>query len=338
MNKQRIAIFLLVVLAGGALVAYWPKSNSSKGSDEPTETETTTVLKPAPVFNADSAMAFTAKQVAFGPRVPGTQAHRACAAWLVQRLKGFGATVIEQNFTATYYDGKSAPAKNIIASLNPAAPKRILLAAHWDTRPIADKDDERKDKPIDGAIDGATGVGVLLEIARVISSHSQKPQVGIDFIFFDAEDNGQPEGYQTTNNDPTQYWCLGSQYWAKNLHQPGYSAYFGILVDLIGAADAQYPREGLSMQYAPEVLTNVWRIAKQLGYGNYFLDQNSGAIIDDHQFVNEVAKIPMIDIIDLRTNGSFGAYHHTHDDNLKAVNINSLKAVGQTVVQVLYQE
>lgn len=209
--------------------------------------------KPYPSFNADSAYAFVQKQVDFGPRVPETPGHKATQDWLIQRLEDFGFMVQRQDFQANTYDGLTWDLTNIIASYNPSAKKRILLGAHYDTRRIADKDTERMNEPIDGANDGASGVGVLLEVARVIGTGGLKPEVGIDIILFDGEDDGEPEFSSMRSNEQV-WWCLGSQYWSQNKHQANYSAYYGILVDLVGAQGARFYREGFSRQYASGIL------------------------------------------------------------------------------------
>ncbi len=334
MKNKRTALFLLVIFVLGGVGYYF------KSCQDSTTTQTEeAALKKSAVFNADSAYAFTAQQVAFGPRIPGSKAHKACAVWIITKLKQYGATVIEQNFTANIYDGRNLPSKNIIGSINPTATKRILLTAHWDTRWVADKDSVNKDKPLDGASDGASGAAVMLEIARSIHAEALKPNVGIDFIFFDAEDYGETDDFPG-NHDPKS-WCLGSQYWAKNKHIANYSAYYGILFDMVGAKGAEFPFEMGSKMYASDVFTNVWHIGNRLGYSHYFLEQEGANITDDYVAVAETAKIPMIDILDFRvSNGQhdFGSYHHTHADNMSVIDKNTLKAVGQTTLQVLYQE
>lgn len=297
----------------------------------------------APAFSADSAFHFLEKQLAFGPRVPNTPAHVKAATWFVQKLKSYGFEVTEQNFKPVNYEGKVLNAKNIIASTNPAAAKRILLAAHWDSRPIADKDDERQKQPIPGANDGASGVAVLLEIARVIHESPKKPEVGVDIILFDAEDWGEALDYKKDSGLEYGGYLLGSDYWSKNLHKPGYSAFYGILLDMVGGKNATFRYDETSMQSAPTIVKKVWETGSQLGYSQYFLNESGGSIYDDHVPVIINAKIPMIDIIDLKSSfGSSGAEffkaHHTHDDNISAIDKNTLKAVGQTVLQVLYNE
>ncbi|WP_162416237.1 M28 family peptidase [Cyclobacterium roseum] len=304
-------------------------------SEEKAEEEFT--AKPYPSFNADSAYAFIQKQVDFGPRVPNTPAHRETGDWLVQTLEGYGFSVTEQEFTATAYDGKELELTNIIGSFRPEASKRILLAAHWDTRRIADKDTERIDQPIDGANDGGSGVGVLLEIARVLHTDSLKPDVGIDVVFFDGEDDGEPE-HQNFRDGSQVWWCLGSQHWSKNPHSRGYTAYYGILLDMVGGKNARFHKEGYSMQYAKNLVDKVWDYAHRLGHGNFFLMRRTEAITDDHLFVNKDANIPMINIIEYSPDYGFGHYHHTHEDNMDLIDRKTLSVVGETVLFTLYQE
>lgn len=293
----------------------------------------------APDFNADSAYTYVQKQVDFGYRVPNTTAHLACGDWLVSELQRYGAEVTEQSFRKKAYDLKVLNLRNIIGTFNPQAKKRILLAAHWDTRHIADNDTINDEKPFDGANDGASGVGILLEIARQVSM--QSPDAGVDIILFDGEDYGQP-------NDDDKYpqmqnsWCFGSQYWAENKHKPNYNAHFGILLDMVGAKNARFAKDGVSQYFAPSVVNKVWNTAQRVGYGNYFWNHQSPQITDDHLYVNELAKIPMIDIVEYNATspiGSyFGDYHHTHRDNMELIDKNTLKAVGQTVLEVIYNE
>lgn len=334
MNRSRIALILLIlfVLSGGY---FWLSTGRSTDST----TATAPTIVPSPDFIADSAYAYIAKQVAFGPRIPNSAAQIACRDWLAAELKRHGWTVSLQAFSANRYDGLKMKGYNIVAQYNPSAAKRILLAAHWDARAMADKDSVRQKEPIDAANDGASGVGVLLEIARQITAAKTKPNVGIDIVLFDLEDHGEPHDF-TGNSSPTS-WALGSQHWAANLMPAGYKPYYGILLDMVGAKGALFPHEGSSMQYAPGIVRSIWATASDLGYSNYFLDEDAFGISDDHTAVNEVAKIQMIDIIDLRPmNGGyeFGSYHHTHQDNLQNIDKATLKAVGQTLLQVLYRE
>ncbi len=308
--------------------------------ETPEEPAKKMVLKPCPAFSGDSAYDFVAAQVKFGPRVPNSAPHKQCKDYFYAQFSKFGFSPIIQNFEATAYNGTKLTSYNVIASYNPKATKRILLAAHWDTRPYNDKEatDSTQFKPIDGANDGASGAGVLLEIARTIAQAEKKPTVGIDIILFDSEDYGHPEHHK---GGSAEYWCLGSQYWAKNKHKPDYTAYYGILLDMVGAKDAKFYREGTSLQYARDVTYSIWEIGNALGFTHYFKNLDSPALTDDHLFVNTIAKIPMLDIIEFDPSGGesyFAKYHHTLNDNMQIIDKNTLKAVGQTVLQALYNE
>lgn len=319
----------------GTAAALLLASCGTEPTEQPkTEVKTTTVevkKVPTPDFNADSAYAYVKAQVDLGPRVPGTAAHAKCADYLAAKLKSYGfEVVIPTNQTVRTYDQKQFALKNIIASFNPNAQKRIMICSHWDTRPISESDTKDKDKPSDGANDGASGVGVALEIARQVSI--SKPGVGVDIIYFDLED------YGTNGNE--DFWCLGSKYWSNNLHKPNYYADFGILLDMVGGKEATFVKEAYSMEKAPAIVNKVWDAAGTLGYGKYFLPQTKNFVgADDHVPVNENAHIPCIDIIQYnQVTGGFPDYHHTHKDNMDAVDKNTLKAVGQTLLEVIYSE
>ncbi len=293
----------------------------------------------APLFNADSAYVFIADQVEFGPRVPGNSAHSNCALWLEDKLKSYGGKVTIQDFKTRTYDNVARNGKNIIASFNHDAVKRIILMAHWDSRPFADHDDneELHNTPIDGANDGASGVGVLIEMARQFSIKS--PTVGVDIILFDLEDWGPPHSMDITYDE--EYWGLGSQYWAKNPHEYGYSAVFGILLDMVGAKNAEFRREYHSNREARFVVDLVWNTAADMGYRDIFIDEPGGQITDDHYFVNKYAKIPSIDIIHLDPNSknrSFFDHWHTINDNMEVIDKQSLQIVGDVLMNVVYNE
>jgi len=308
--------------------------NKSKAQQQPK----TKKIVQVPEFNADSAYYFVDKQVSFGPRVSGLSSHEQCANWLLSKLKSFSDTVIMQPFKTRTYDNITRQGKNIIASFNLKKEKRVLLMAHWDSRPFADYDEDvsKHRDPIDGANDGASGVGVLLEAARQFGIKS--PEVGVDIVFFDLEDWGPPNDLDMYSED---YWGLGSQYWSKNPHVFGYQASYGILLDMVGASNPTFRKEYFSRQYAEFVLNKVWQRAYDLGYGSYFLDEDGAAINDDHVYVNEYAKIPSIDIIHLNpigSNKSFFKYWHTTGDNMDQIDQQSLKIVGQVVLDVVYHE
>ncbi|WP_339903856.1 M28 family peptidase [uncultured Cyclobacterium sp.] len=313
------------------MAACGDKTSSEKRSEEVIN------YRASPAFNADSAYAYIQQQVDFGPRVPNTEAHKATGDWLVQKLESFGLAVTEQAFQDKAYDGKVLQLRNIIGSYKPEASKRILLGAHWDTRRIADKDTENLEEPIDGANDGASGVGLLLEIARVLHTDSLQPDVGIDFIFFDGEDDGEPE-HRNFRDTSQIWWCLGSQYWSETPHVQGYSAYYGILVDMVGGKNARFYKEGYSVQFAKNIVDKVWGYAHHLGFGDFFPMRNAEAITDDHLFVNQNANIPMINIIEYSPDYGFGLYHHTHQDNMEIIDKKTLAVVGKTVLFTLFQE
>lgn len=290
-----------------------------------------------PNFNADSAYNYVAEQLAFGPRVPGSEAHAQCAEWFIDFFNEKADTVYVQEFRTRLYNGKSIDGKNIIASFNPEAKKRILLAAHWDSRPFADHDPDRTkwNTPIDGANDGASGVGVLMETARILNENPIN--TGIDIILFDLEDYGAPQYLNLmTNHD----WALGSQYWSKNPHIYNYKAYFGILLDMVGAANPRFPKEYYSQQFAPSLSNEIWKIARELGYSDYFINEIGHPINDDHIYVNTAANIPMIDLIHLEDNenSSFYPYWHTIKDNLEQIDPNTLGMVGDVVLNVIYNK
>jgi hypothetical protein len=211
---------------------------------------------------------------------------------------------------------------------NAKNPKRFVLAAHWDTRPQADEDPMHPTTPADGANDGASGVGVLIEIARQLQTLN--PQMGIDIVFFDKEDGGEQGGR-------TETWCIGSQHWSDMALEEGYEAQNGILLDMVGAKDATFAFEDHSVHYNQPLLLETWKTGQQLGYGNHFVNVTGNMVTDDHVFMNQFAGIPTIDIIhfDINTRNSFPDHWHKHTDNMDVIDANTLKAVGHTVLQVV---
>jgi len=303
----------------------------------PTAKDSITVEINVPPFNKDSAYAFVQKQVDFGPRVPETSGHQACANWLKQKLTDYGwQTQFQQAEIDGYKRGERMNITNIIASYKPELKNRVLLCAHWDTRYHADQDTARIDEPILGADDGGSGVGVLLEIARVIGENDLN--LGVEIVFFDAEDQGESDSPRPSE----QTWCLGSQYWSKNLHEMAAKPRFGILLDMVGYTNARFPMEGVSTKRAPAIHNAVWQEAHELGYTDLFLREKIGDLVDDHVFINDIAHIPTIDIINIPTNpaanGTFGYYWHTHKDNMDVIGKHTLNAVGRTLLNVLYKE
>lgn len=285
-----------------------------------------------PAFSADSAYRFIAEQVALGPRVPNTEGHQKGRDYLVQKLEDYTDKVYVQDITADRYDGVSMKGYNIIGTFNPESSRRILLLAHWDTRFISDQEnsEEARQKPVLGADDGGSGVGVLLEIARQLSL--QRPEVGVDIFFTDLEDQGK-------SNDPDgTTWAIGAQQWAKNPHVKNYTAEYGILLDMVGAKGAQFPKEGVSQNYAPQFHDYVWTMANSMGYGHLFISKRlSGGVVDDHLFINEIAQIPTINIINKPSDQSFGDHWHTQEDTMDVIDKNILRAVGQVTTAVVYR-
>ena len=336
---------LTLLAAAVCLLTACPSEKPAETASQPSAT--TDAAPKAPAFNADSAYAFTAKQVAFGPRVPNKPAHVACGNYLVAKLKSFGLTVREQPFTAMTFDGTQIKGRNIIAQYQPQAARRVALFAHWDTRPFADaeKDKAKRLLPLDGASDGASAVAVAMEIIRTLSQQPEQmaPNVGVDVILVDAEDWGYDagliEGQKNLLQDNGDGWCLGSQYWAKNMVPPNYKAEYGILLDMVGAKDGHFTREGTSLEKARSVVDKIWNTAAKIGYSDYFLFKDTGAITDDHVYINQ-AGIPTVDIYDHPAYGEeyFPAYHHTTADNMSLIDRKTMKAVGQTVLQVIYNE
>lgn len=289
-----------------------------------------------PVFNADSAFKYIEAQMAFGARVPGSAAQQQCADWLSNELKRFGAEVFVQRTNVVVYNGTKLPAINIIGSYNPNAKSRVLIMSHWDCRPMADHDPDpaKRNQPVPSANDGASGVGVILELARQASL--KMPAVGIDLFLTDAEDYGAPEDWDGEHTE--EQWGLGTQEWCRSPHTPGYKATYGILLDMVGAKDATFHQEYHSKLYASDILQRVWDTAQRLGHGRYFRRSEGGAITDDHVFVNRMRHIPTIDIIDTRPqdNGSFFPYWHTTDDTSDKLSTETLFAVGDVLMHLIY--
>ncbi len=348
--KQIIAIVLiaLMVLSIGYVSFFSGGEQSTVTKPQPSKPAEKRPEVVAPAFDEEQAYQWVSKQVAFGPRVPNSKAHKECGQWIAEKLTEYGAAVTLQETVLQAYDGTPLQVKNIIGSYQPEKKDRILLCAHWDTRPFADKDPNQQlwKKAIDGANDGGSGVAVLLEIARQLQK--QPTAVGVDIVFFDAEDYGTPDferGKEYLNPGYQSSWCLGSQYFAKNLPIPGYNPRYGILLDMVGASDALFNKDDYSVSVAGDVVNLVWNTAAKLGYASYFAANEINGVIDDHVMLGN-AGIRCIDIIDTRMQIAamglgayqFGPFHHTHKDNMDIIDRNTLKAVGQSVMQVIYNQ
>ena len=292
-------------------------------------------------FSADSAYHYIAQQVAFGARVPGTEEHAACGDWLVKKLAQYGAQVQSQYGTMPNYAGEEQALRNIVAYLEGNTQHAILLCAHWDSRPWSDEEPlyENRFAPVIGANDGASGVGVILEIVRQLSIRRAQGEYipSVQIILFDCEDMGTPTHY--TGKEREHTWCLGSQYWAKELkiQNSKFKIQYGILLDMVGDPSATFPREYFSMTHAGNYVEQLWRTAAQLGYGRYFVNQAAYPITDDHYYVNTIAGIPCVDIIDYKPqNGTgFAEWWHTQQDDMRNINRQTLKAVGETVITTI---
>lgn len=298
------------------------------------------------VFVADSAYAYIQAQVYLGARVPGTDAHQQCRDWIMRQLQQWGVSVYEQQGEMVDYQGKMQPVRNIVAHIEGTAQSMpaVMLCAHWDSRPWCDEEDEYDNRflPVPGANDGASGVGVLMEIARQLQILRNDKSIlfpSIDIVLFDCEDMGTPTHYTGKQREHT--WCLGSQWWAKCYAQTPIDKrvryQYGILLDMVGDPSATFPKEYYSMHYAPSYTERIWRIASSLGYGRYFIAQNAYPIVDDHYYVNTIAGIPCVDIIDYKVNTETGFpdWWHTQRDDMRNINKQTLQAVGETVINVI---
>lgn len=326
MNRKYIFLSFLIV------ATLFSSCKSNKQVEE--------VLNPVgPAFIADSAMAYCQAQCDFGPRTMNSKAHDLCEEWIINKFKGFGLEVETQKADLTGWDGTKLHSTNIIAHFNPQAERRILICAHWDSRPWADNDPDSTNwrKPVLAANDGASGVGVMLEVARLLQNDTTLA-IGVDLVCFDAEDYGTPQ-WAEKNEDSEKTWALGAQYWAKNLPE-GYNPQFGILLDMVGGQGAKIYQEHFSLRYAASIVDKVWSAARHAGFSSVFANEVGGGVTDDHIPVNE-AGIPTVDIIpfypDCRQS-SFGPTWHTINDDMEHLDINTLKAVGQTLIQVIYSE
>ena len=330
---MKVILLSLLLLLSFALTGCKNQNQASAGQD--TDTIAVTQVQ----FNADSAYASVVAQCDFGPRVPGSAAHDRCGDYIVSRFKALGLTVSEQRADQKAWDGKVLHTRNIIAAYRPELADRIIICTHWESRPWADADPDSSlhRQPVMAANDGASGVAVMLEVARKLEE--LKPELGIDFICFDSEDYGMPYWAETDDVADGSDWCLGSQYWAAHPHVPGYKARFGILLDMVGGRDARFCFEGISMRYASEVMVHVWDAAGRAGASQLFLAEQGGYAQDDHVPMNEVAGIPTIDIIPyVEGEHTFGATWHTTQDTPENISRETLKGVGQTLLQFLSEK
>ena len=316
MTLLYIVLVSLITACGG--------TNGSTAGEQAANDSATSAKSSLQAFDGNAALALTRQQCEFGPRVPGSTAHAQCADWLMTTLKAACDTVILQTGTVqTATEGKLG-IKNLIGIINPEASQRLLLLAHWDSRPWADNDpnEANHSKPVMGANDGASGVGVLLQLAQQLKKNGTT--LGIDVLLVDAEDMGV--------DDNEESWGLGTQYWTQHPHVSGYKPLFGILLDMVGSSNATFTREYYSTQYAGGFVDLVWKNAA----GDHFINAQGGAVTDDHIFINR-AGIPCIDIIDLRSDSPTGfcPEWHTVNDTMGGIDPATLAQVGQTLLNVI---
>jgi len=272
-------------------------------------------------FDGARAYGYVRRQLEFGPRVPGTVAHRQAGEWLAQTLQGSADTVVLQEWVHVSARGDSLPMRNVLARFRPTSTARVLYVTHWDTRPVADKEEDpaRRALPIPGANDGGSGTALLLALADALAA--APPDVGVDLLFVDGEDYG--------DFDRNQDVFIGSTWFAAHLPSAGYQPLFGVVWDMVGDRDQQIFQESNSVQAAPEVVARVWGTAEELGYGAVFVPQVKYAITDDH--IPLLRKgLRVIDVIDFDF-----PYHHQLGDNLSAVSAESLQRVGDVALRLV---
>lgn len=325
---DKIAVFSVLLL----FLFTACSTNNSELEAEAEKLEFEEAGREVPSFSADSSYFFIEQQVNFGPRHPNSEGHQKARDYLHQTLQKYAGSgsVFLQEFNQEGYEGDTLEMSNIVASFNPQSRDRILLCAHWDTRPRADKDSVDSDQPIIGADDGGSGVGLLLELARIFQD--QPPPIGVDIVLFDGEDYGR-EG------DLDNYF-LGSRYWSENQPVEDYRPRFGILVDMVGGKNARFYQERNSLSFAPKLIEEVWNIAREKKYDTLFVDETGSAINDDHIIISRTLNLPVINIINHQPSdlgsSQFAPYWHTHGDNMEIIDRNTLQAVGDVMLELIY--
>jgi glutaminyl-peptide cyclotransferase len=311
----------MVVLAFASL-AIACGGDSQQGSAAQREASSTSA---STGFNGAAAYDYAKAQVDFGPRVPGTPAAKKAGDWIISQMRARADTVIVQSFTYTTADGKKLQLRNILARFRPELKERVLYLTHWDSRPISESavTEAEKKMPVPGANDGASGVGMFVALGDVLKK--KKPTVGVDLLFTDGEDYGQ-------FGPPQVDVLIGAKYFATHLPSPDYKPLFGVLWDMIGDKDLRIPYEMISFQQAPEVVSRVWQTAADLGYGNIFVQESGGEVIDDHvPLLN--AGLRVIDVIDLTY-----PPHHTPQDTMDKISAKSLATVGDVATALVTRQ
>jgi hypothetical protein len=325
MLSPQVARVPISVLAWALFFAGCPGNPQDHPKSQETASPAMTNASPIPLFSGQRAYEILLRQTSFGPRNPNSTGHRECLNYLSTALRGLAGELRLQDFTHAGYKGESLRLTNIVASFRPEIKTRLLLCAHWDTRPRADQDSTRREEPILGANDGASGVAVLIELAALLKQNP--PPVGVDIALFDGEDYGM-EG------DHARY-LLGSRHFAST-RSSDYLPRFGVLLDMVGDAFLELPREGYSVRYAPDIVDLVWNTARDLGIGQ-FTAEAGPEVIDDHLPLNE-AGIKTIDLIDFNYPDLTNRYWHTHQDTPEHCSPQSLEAVGTVLTHVVYSQ
>jgi len=277
---------------------------------------------PKTAFNGEVALGYVKTQLAFGPRIPGTEGARQTGDWITAQMRLRADSVAEQRWNHVTAKGDTLPMRNILARFRPTATERVLYIAHWDTRPFADFSSNPADRklPVPGANDGASGVALLIAVADVLKG--TPPAYGVDMLFVDGEDYGQ-------FGPPVVDALIGSTWFASHLPSPGYQPIFGVLWDMIGDRNLNIFQEGYSSQQAPEIVARVWGMAEELGYGSYFISRNGGPIMDDHVPLLQKG-LRVIDVIDIDFD-----HHHRPTDTFDKVSAKSLQIVGDVATALV---
>jgi len=281
-----------------------------------------------PDFDEDHAFEYLVAQCDFGPRNPGSEGYYACLDFIINELDQSADDIILQDFR--YQEQryrKRYDLQNIIARFNPDASFQTIISAHWDTRPWADQEDNRRDRnqPIIGANDGASGVAVLLELAKIMGE--TPPPIGVNLVFFDGEDLGVPGENET--------YCQGSRYFAKNL--PITLPDYAINLDMVGDANLEIYIERISYKQNPSLVLELWGLAEELKLSG-FKKMAYHSIFDDHVPLYELAGIPAVDIIDFDYPDEKTNYHHTYNDIVENCSPESLRQVGTLMVHHIYNQ
>lgn len=310
MTKRRRGPVALALLVGGVAAC-----GDADGVSGPTPGR--------PRFDGEAALALVREQVAFGPRVPETEGHARQLEWMLERLDTLAPEVAVDTFTHETATGGSLTLFNVTARFRPEATRRILLLTHWDTRPRSDAaaDPQLRDTPVPGANDGASGTAVLLVLAELLAR--DPPPMGIDLLFTDGEDYG-PD---------LEDMLLGARRYAAGLPQEGRPVY-GLLLDMVGDADAAFPPEELSVQHASAVVQRVQRTAERLGYHRYFPGGLGPRLVDDHVPL-QAAGLPTANLVDF-SYGPGNSYWHTPRDTPDRLSATTLEVVGEVVAELIY--